>query len=140
MKCFLFWLTQLTWGLPINLLGIFVSIFCLCKGIHPKRFGYALYFEIGEKWGGVNFGGFFFIQKNGSNQLKSHEYGHSFQTLLLGPFTPFIILIPSATRYHYRNYKANKGISLPPYDAFWCEGWATSLGHKYSPQDAKKTI
>ena len=58
--------------------------------------------------GGVNFGGFFFVQKNASHHLKSHEYGHSFQNMVLGFFMPFIVSIPSSLRYHYRKYKRKK--------------------------------
>ena len=65
----------------------------LCKGDNPQKFGYAIYFEIGENWGGVNFGGFFFVQKKASTQLKRHEYGHSFQNMMLGLFMPLLWLI-----------------------------------------------
>ncbi|TFE00599.1 hypothetical protein [Jeotgalibacillus salarius] len=132
MNIYLFWLIQLSWGLLINLLGLFIAIILMCTGIKPKRFNHAIYFEVGEKWGGVNFGGFFFVQKHASVRLKSHEYGHSFQNLLLGPFMVFAVTIPSSIRYHVRNHKNKKGYTLKPYDDFWCESWATRLGEKHS--------
>ena len=131
MNRFLFWFLQLTWGLPLNLIGGVMAILLICRGYKPQRFGHAIYFEVGQSWGGVNFGGFFFVQKNASQPLKRHEYGHSFQNILLGVFMPFLVNIPSAIRYHYRSYKKAKGYSLAPYDRFWCEGWATRLGDKY---------
>jgi len=131
MRTFFYWLLQLTWGLPLNLIGAFIALILLLGGKKPKRFGYAVYFELGDHWGGLNLGGFFLVQKNADKRLKSHEYGHSFQTLLLGPLMIFLVTIPSAVRYHYRSYLRAKGHSLPPYDAFWCEGWATRLGVKY---------
>ena len=131
MRKFLYWFIQLTWGLPLNIIGGIIAFVLLCKGDNPQKFGYAIYFEIGENWGGVNFGGFFFVQKKASTQLKRHEYGHSFQNMMLGLFMPLLVNIPSAIRYHYRNYKKAKGHSLQPYDRFWCEGWATKLGNKY---------
>lgn len=131
MRKFLYWFIQLTWGLPLNLFGAAIALVLLFRGCKPKIFGYAIYFEVGRNWGGVNFGGFFFVQKNANTLLKSHEYGHGFQNLLLGPLMPFLVTIPSTVRYHYRNYLRGKGYSLPPYDQFWCEGWATRLGVKY---------
>ena len=135
MRTCLYWFIQLTWGLPLNIIGAIIAIVLICRGSMPQRFGYAIYFETGENWGGVNFGGFFFVQKSASTQLKRHEYGHSFQNLMLGVLMPFLVNIPSAMRYHYRNYKKAKGHHLPPYDRFWCEGWATKLGEKYYKGD-----
>ncbi|AJD90757.1 hypothetical protein JMA_14400 [Jeotgalibacillus malaysiensis] len=132
MNTYLFWFIQLTWGILINIPGTILACILLCSGKRPKRYRQAIYFEAGENWGGVNFGGFFFIQKNGSDRLKSHEYGHCFQNLYLGPLMPFAVSIPSAVRYHYRARKIKKGYSLKPYDAFWCESWATSLGQKHN--------
>jgi hypothetical protein len=131
MHAFFYWLIQLTWGLPINIVGGIVAFVLTCMGNKPQKFGYAVYFEIGEHWGGVNFGGFFFVEKNASTHLKCHEYGHGFQNLILGVFMPLLVTIPSVIRYHYRNYRRAKGQSLPPYDQFWCEGWATKIGVKY---------
>jgi hypothetical protein len=128
MSTFLYWFIQLTWGLPLNLVGGMIAFVLIGMGHKPKTFGYAIYFEIGHNWGGVNFGGFFFVQKNASMHLKRHEYGHSFQNMMLGVFMPLLVTIPSAIRYHYRNYRRAKGHSLPPYDHFWCESWATRLG------------
>ena len=131
MHTFIYWLLQFTWGFPLNVIGGILAIVLICKGYKPQKFGYAIYFEVGKSWGGLNLGGFFFVQKNASTHIKRHEYGHSFQNLMLGIFTPFLITIPSAIRYHYRNYKRAQGCSLPPYDSFWCEGWATRLGYNF---------
>ncbi|WP_404408758.1 hypothetical protein [Jeotgalibacillus malaysiensis] len=132
MNIYLFWLIQLTWGLLINIPGLLISLIFICSGKKPKLFNQAVYFETGEKWGGVNFGGFFFVQKDASERLKSHEYGHCFQNLYLGPLMPFAVTIPSAFRYHIRAYRMKKGSPLKPYDSFWCESWATRLGEKHS--------
>ncbi len=131
MNPFLYWFIQLTWGLPLNLVGAMMALLLLATGYKPQLFGYAIYFEIGRNWGGVNFGGFFFVQKHAGLPIKKHEYGHSFQNMMLGVLMPLLVNIPSAIRYHYRNYRKAKGYPLQPYDRFWCEGWATKLGDKY---------
>jgi len=131
MKVILYWFIQSTWGFCLTAIGGVLTLLFLLAGLRPKVFGYSVYVEVGKQWGGLNLGGFFFVQKGASLSLKRHEYGHSFQNLGLGPLMPFLITIPSAIRYHYRNYKQRKGCSLKAYDAFWCEKWATDLGYKY---------
>ena len=131
MNTFLYWFIQLTWGLPLNIIGAILAFVLICRGHKPQTFGHAIYFEIGNNWGGVNFGGFFFVQQKASMHIKRHEYGHGFQNMMLGVFMPLLVNIPSAIRYHYRNYRKTKGHSLQPYDRFWCQGWATKLGDKY---------
>lgn len=132
MRKFFYWFIQFTWGLPLTLAGGILALLLIARGVKPQKFAYAIYFACGEHWGGLNLGGFFFVQKDADTSIKSHEYGHSLQNLLLGPLTPFLVTIPSALRYHYRRWKRAKGHPLPPYDQFWCEGWATKWGKKYS--------
>lgn len=131
MKPFLYWFGQLTWGCLLTVPGAILTFLLILTGHKPRLFGYSLYVEIGRHWGGFNLGGFFFVQKGASQTLKSHEYGHAWQNLWFGPLMPILITIPSAVRYHYRNVKQKQGHALPPYDAFWCERWATELGRKY---------
>lgn len=48
---------------------------------------------------------------------------------------PFVICIPSAIRYWYRefiwHFNKEKFNKLPEYDAIWFEGQATKWGKKY---------
>jgi hypothetical protein len=131
MKGVLYWFIQLTWGICLTAIGGILTFVFILMGHKPRRFGYSIYVEVGKHWGGVNFGGIFFVQKGASISLKSHEYGHSFQNLWLGPLMPFLITIPSAIRYHYRIHMHAKGHSLGPYEDVWFEKWATELGERY---------
>lgn len=131
IKFILYWIIQLTWGIVLTAIGGFITVMLIIFGYKPKVFGFSVFVEFGTNWGGLNLGGFFFVQNGASLSLKQHEYGHSFQNLWLGPLTPFLITIPSAVRYHYRRIKRKKGLRLKPYDSFWCEKWATDLGKKY---------
>lgn len=80
-------------------------------------------------------GGFCVVDKYASLSLQRHEAGHSLQNILLGPLMPFLVAIPSAVRYWYREYQVKKKKKLrgelPPYESIWFEGWATRLGNKY---------
>ncbi len=129
-----FWFVSLTWGLPMTLLGALIALALLMTGHKPKRFHYNIYFEVGEGWGGMEYGGFFFVNKNPSLHTRQHEAGHGLQNLMLGVFMPFVICIPSAVRYWYREYLVRSGkkryFELPAYDSIWFEGWATRLGEK----------
>lgn len=59
--------------------------------------------------------------------------GHAIQNIILGVFMPFVVCIPSAVRYWWREWVKHRGRSatLPPYDSIWFEGWASRLGEKY---------
>lgn len=135
MKAKKFWTLSLTWGLLMTLFGILGAIGMLVTGHKPKRFHYLIYFEIGEGWGGVNFGPIFFVSKGASLSTKQHEAGHGIQNTMLGPLQPFVVAIPSAARYWYRdwvwNHDPDKYRALPDYDAIWFEGQATALGEKH---------
>lgn len=135
IKAILFWILSLTWGLPMTLFGAFVALVLLIRGYKPKLYYHFIYFEVGYGWGGLEAGGFFFVNKNPSDRIKLHEAGHGLQNIVFGVFMPFVVSIPSAVRYWYREYLVRSGKKkyheLPDYDAIWFEGWATKLGEKY---------
>lgn len=121
-----------SWGIVMTLIGQLVSIVLKLIGFKPHKFAWCTYFEIGEGWGGLEIGNIFICCKDADEELKKHEFGHTIQNCILGPFTPFLITIPSAIRYWYREWKLYRGdTELPPYDSIWFEGWATSIGTKY---------
>lgn len=131
----LFNLLSWTWGLPMTLIGYGIAAVLKALGYTPKKWGYCYYFEVGENWGGVNFGPIFLTSKNPSEHTKAHEHGHGLQNCFFGFLTPFVILIPSASRYWYREYLVISGkkkySELPDYDSAWFEGSATQLGTEF---------
>lgn len=122
-----------TWGLPLTIIGIVVAIALVCVGhIFPKRHGACLYFEVGKEWGGVNLGIVFLTSKKPTEYTKNHEYGHAIQNCMYGVAMLFIVCIPSAVRYWYRELAFNRKGLIPPteYDDIWFEKQATELGEK----------
>lgn len=99
LSYFVYWLIQCTWGIIMTAIGAVVALCLLVSGHKPKTLGPAIYFEFGEGWGGLSLGGFFFCSKDSSMSTKYHECGHGLQNLVLGPFMPFAVCIPSAARY-----------------------------------------
>ena len=132
---FLFYLLSFTWGLPLTLIGCLIAAVLLIVGYKPQKWGYCYYFEIGENWGGLEFGVIFLTNKNPSKHIRNHELGHSIQNCWFGPLMLFVVCIPSAIRYWYREYIVRSGkkkyTELPDYDSVWFENQASILGTEF---------
>ena len=128
----LFYLLQLTWGLTVNLAGLHVFLFCR-RRFPSKMFCNAVVTYLPGNRGGLSLGVFIFLSTRDireSSRLCAHEYGHTVQCLFLGPLYWVIVVIPSAVWYHlFTGYRKKRGI---PYDALFCESWATAWGGKWS--------
>lgn len=130
MKKCLYYILNLTWGLPLTAVGALAAFGCLLIGRRPKRHGGCWYFNIGSDWGGLNLGLFFFTDQWDSRTVKNHEYGHSLQNALWGPLMIFVIAIPSVIRYWIHRIRTHYHKPNPPYDAIWFEGQATHWGNQ----------
>ena len=128
----LYWIGELTWGLLMNIIGLITALFMLIIGKTPYRVGHTFMFYFGKGWGGLTLGAVIIVSEDCSSSTISHEYGHTIQNLIFGPFELFIG-IASAARYWYREIKRKRDPAcyLPPYDSIWFEGQATRLGKKY---------
>lgn len=128
----LYWIWSLTWGILITLVGIVAACGLMISGHKPRVFNPNIYFTVGKDWGGVNFGPIFITSKTDFDYVKYHESGHGLQNLIWGPLFPFVIAIPSAIRYWYRELKYyRKGLTpKTDYDSIWFEGQATRWGNK----------
>lgn len=126
---------QCTWGIIQTTAGLFLFLkYVRC----PHRlFGGAVHTGW-ERRDGVSLGLFIFSPKpeGGDGGIKPpdgltiHEYGHTFQSLMLGPFYLPVIGIPSALWANgkkYRELRENYGV---PYSFCFAEGWADRLGKK----------
>lgn len=134
LKDFLFYLVQWTWGLPVNLVGGIAYFICVVILKHQhQKFGYANIVYIPWRSGGLSMGLFIFIKKNHEKpdwtyNTRIHEYGHTWQCLLLGPLYYIVIAIPSVIWCNFfGNYRKKHNIS---YYKLYCEGWANRWGMK----------
>ena len=99
----LFYLIQFTWGLPVNLVGL--AVFLCCRGRCP-------------------------VNADEHPALWAHEYGHTIQCLLLGPLYWPVVALPSLIWCHcFAGWRSRRGL---PYDALYCERWATAWGRRWS--------
>lgn len=130
----LYYLLQFTWGITMNIAGALTFLFLIIfRKKKVKRYQNNLYMVVGKKyWGGVNLGMFFLTDRSESGSTKMHESGHALQNAAFGPLFLFIVAIPSAIRYHYREWLRKKGkpITTGYYD-IWFEGQANEWGYKY---------
>lgn len=144
MKKILYALIQCTWGFPQTLLGFLVF---LVNITHEHYFyGGAIATKIKGK-GSVSLGWFIFIgmdipkDKRTENRIPDeemesrihvHEYGHTFQSLLLGPLYLIIIGIPSLI-WAKSTYFRKKDVRIA-YNSFYTESWANRWGEKVTKE------
>lgn len=135
MKSIGYGILQILWGFPQTLVG-FAVFLCTVKEFHYRYHG-AIVTEWKKKTG-LSLGMFLFVPEgeNGKDFLI-HEYGHTIQSLVLGPFYLFVIGIPSVLWCNLRcfaNLRRKKGIS---YRSLYTERWANRLGEKTTGEKAR---
>lgn len=136
MKKVLFYLVQFTWALPQNLVGL--AAFLILKRNHEwERFhnSFVTYVEH-KNLGGVSVGIFIFMNPKRTdewrNDTRIHEYGHTIQSLVLGPIWPLVIALPSVIWCNTPalvKLRKEKDVS---YYTLYCEGWANLWGRAAS--------
>ena len=124
MKKLLFGIWQWTWGFPQSFVGLIVFLVCR-KCPHGMYRGC-----ITTRWnnrGSMGMGMFLFLGTEDS-QVRVHEFGHSVQSLILGPLFLPIMGIPSflwCNIPYFRRMRKEKGVS---YYSFYPESTANALG------------
>lgn len=128
-----FYLLSFTWGLPMTFIGLIVALALMIIGKKPEKYGYCLHFKVGNNWGGASLGIIFITDTTPCEHTKMHEHGHSLQNCYFGFLMPFVVCIPSAIRYWYRELKYYRKGKTPQtkYDDFWIEGNATKRGEEF---------
>lgn len=134
----LYYLLGYTWNGLMALVGLVISL-ALLPFVRPSKWQWIYCFKLKKAWGGVNFGMMFLRDTTSWDRLSMHEFGHTFQNCLFGPFVLFIVSIPSGIRYWYRRLKYERKGLIPPtnYDDIWFEKSATDIG-QYADEFLKK--
>lgn len=152
MKTFLYIIWQCTWGFLQTLLGFaHFLIYIKCKH-------YFYHGAIVTEWNNrssVSLGLFVFVTaepyfyeklKNEysmeelSKRLLVHEYGHTIQSLLLGPLYLIVIGIPSTLwgfLPYFNNKRKNESLS---YFSCYTERWANVLGEKVTKEKSMEQL
>ncbi len=149
---FLFQLAQWTWGLPQSLLG-FILFLCNAKGKHYLYHGAII--TVWKSKSSLSLGAFVFITdepyfydklKNDytlqelNQRLLVHEYGHTVQSLILGPLYLPVMGIPS-TLWGFLPYCYNKRKAQNlSYFHFFTERWANALGERVTKSESMEQL
>lgn len=142
---FWYWFYSWVWGFIPTLIGaiIFLTLRLACMTLPIKRNGWGYYTELGSGWGAVSFGPFAIVNKNPSQYLLDHEYGHSLQNCYLGPYAILIYLMSYVRWWFLRWYNKPQGKGIidrflrkvvlkkyvhQGYYSIWFENMASWLG------------
>lgn len=126
----LYILLQCTWGLPQTILGL---IFFLIHSKAPHSFFKGCIRTDWNHGGGISLGLFIFVTKESWSPkerewMAFHEYGHTIQSLLLGPFYLILIGLPSVLWSNLPWCIRRRRKRHISYYSFITERWADSLG------------
>lgn len=152
MRVFAYRIWQCTWGLPQTLVGLIVFL------AHFRDEHFSFHGAVVTTWenkSSVSLGMFVFVAEDPNyirrfqgrfstgelfRRLLVHEYGHTIQSLLLGPFYLIIIGIPSFLWGFLPNLGKKRRTEQLSYFAFYTEKWANSLGEKVTGEKSMENL
>ena len=114
------------WQLPQTIVALIYFLYLRYKDeiLDTCTFQGAVVFIKKESYGSVTLGNYIFLSPRATDTTIRHEWGHTRQSLLLGPLYLIVIGIPSIIwAATHRAIAPNK-----PYDWFYTEAWANKLG------------
>lgn len=150
MLLFVYKILQCTWGIIQTLLGFIIFL------LHCKNKHFCYHGAIVTQWqskSSMSLGLFVFVTSEPfftkkyeglisaeelSNRLLVHEYGHTIQSIILGPLYLIIIGIPS-TLWGFLGGKKRKEKQIP-YGAFFTENWANKLGEMVTDEESIRNL
>lgn len=121
-----------TWGFAQTMGGLILYLLFF-KSTHRYYRGVVL-----TEWplrGGISLGMFIFAPSQRAD-IAVHEYGHTFQALLLGPLYLAIIGIPSISWACIPIFDKLREKRNVPYTWLYCEKWASYWGEKVTKERA----
>lgn len=129
---------QCTWGFAQNLLGLLIRLKYLKNKCYIFRTSIV---TIWDKNYNIGCGMFIFLSGNKRyvDTLKDkkekydtlvHEYGHSIQSIILGPLFIPIIAIPSLVWAFSKTFQRMRIKNNTSYYWLYCELWANMIGDK----------
>ena len=140
MNRILYRICQCTWGIFQTLLGF--AVYMMCGGCEHFNYHGSIV-TIWKMRSSVSLGMFVFITSEPffapkfegqfsaeelSERLLVHEYGHTIQSMILGPLYLLVIGIPSML-WGFLGGKRRREKQIP-YGAFFTERWANRLGER----------
>ncbi len=128
MQNTMYMLLQCTWGGLQTILGF--ALFLRYRAF-PHQWYHG---TVHTKWdidGGISLGLFIFtpdVDEEWCREMAIHEYGHTRQSLMLGPLYLLVIGLPSIVWERSRWCRKQRRERQVPYSWFYTERWADRLG------------
>lgn len=118
---------QFTWGLPQTLIGS--AVYLMHRKDRHENFGNAkvTYWNRPE---GLSLGRFIFVPAKGKS-LLDHEYGHTIQSLILGPAYLPLVGLPSIIWHRLPYFRNKRKITGKDYYSVIFENTANKLGSRF---------
>ena len=135
MRRALYVLAQCVWGLPQTLVGLIVFVIFRLRRCPCRVFHGAVCTEW-DRTDGVSLGLFIFCPPHG--RLHPHEFGHTVQSLWLGPLYLPLVALPSLVWCGLPAFKRYRRVKNVPYSRLWCEGWADREGERMKRRAARR--
>ncbi len=135
MKRLLYIVWQYTWGLLQNLAGGTIYAFYRLRGCPHFAYQGALAVIWPVRSGSMSLGRFLFLHESyrpGDRALLTHEYGHTIQSLILGPLYLFVIGLPSLLWAGLPVFQRRRHDRHVSYYSFYPEKWANALGARFA--------
>jgi len=134
-KLFLYYFLQWTWGIVQNLVGLCMRLYVRSKDKKHEKDSFKFYGAQVTEWtkghGSMGMGMFIFYGHKGEKDETAvlvHEYGHTWQSVLLGPLYLFVIGIPSFTWAFLPCFVKMRKEKNIKYVDFYPEAWANAWG------------
>lgn len=149
----LFVIIQCTWGIIQTLVG--AIIFAINYSGNEHLFYNGVFVTMWKKKAGFSMGLFIFVPpeprfynsekyKYSADELKErlmiHEYGHSIQSLILGPLYFPVVGLPSSVWSFSPKYQKLRNDRNVSYFDFYAEKWANHLGERVSGKKSMERI
>ena len=127
---FIYYVIQMTWGIIQNVAGLFVFL----AFIRKKHYFYknTVVTEWSLRSSSMGLGMFVFLGRSDvkDEAILAHEYGHTVQSMILGPAYTFVIGLPSlfwANSRKMARFRKKRGMS---YYRFYPEMWANRIARR----------
>ena len=120
---------QLSWGFPASALGFIVFLANLTR---PHVFFHGCILTRWKNLSGLSLGLFIFVPEEGcqdADPITVHEYGHTLQNLITGPFYLILGFISFVWANAPKYVRMRREHDIP-YSSCFTEEWANILGEK----------
>ena len=121
------------WGLPQTILGL--ALWLALGGGHRHAQFRSAYVKEWNLRAGLSMGMFIFVPRRTRRPLLLHEYGHTIQSLMLGPMYLFVVVIPSVIWAGVPRFERMRTQRRYSYYRFYTERWANALVHRLTRED-----